>query len=163
MNTKYLWQLLIALILITSVSVSQPFGPQGQKPGHERVQRFKKMRLIEVLKLNEDESVRFFAKQNAHEEKVRDFMKSRNDALDAIGSKVRDKADAKEIQKLSASVMDADEKVFAERKRFQEELRNFLTPEQFGRFLVFERNFEHRMREAMEGMMKERKHRERDE
>ena len=159
MYKNFFIQYFALLILAVTVASSQPFGPPGgghPGPGHERVQRFKKMRLIEVLKLNEDESVRFFAKQNAHEEKVRDMIKSRNTAIDEIETKVRDKADAKELQKLSTSVMEIDDKVFAERKRFQDEIRNFLTPEQFGKFLVFERNFEHRLRESMDEMMQGR-------
>ena len=158
-------KLFIGMMVATSLTSAQPFqppDPQG-RPGPERLQRFKKMRLIEVLKLNEDEAVRFFAKQSAHEDKIHELIKSRNDALDAIESKVRDKADTKEIQKLSTQAMDIDQQVFNERKRFQDEIRNFLTPEKFGKFLVFERNFEHHMREAMEDMMRERKHRERDE
>ena len=152
----------LALVLFACIASAQPMPPMGG-PGHERLERFRKMRLVEVLKLNEEESVRFFAKQSAHEDKVHELMKSRNDALDAIDSKVKDKADSKEIQKLSAQVLNIDEQVFSERKRYQDELKNFLTPEQFGKFLVFERNFEHRMREAIEDMMQERRHHNRDD
>ena len=161
MRHKAMVGLFMMIVLLTYTAASQSFAPPA--PGHERLQRFKKMRLVEVLKLNEDESVRFFAKQSAHEDKIRELMKSRNETLDALDRKAEEKSDQKVIQKLSADVLNIDEQVFAERKRYQEELRNFLTPEQFGKFLVFERNFEHRMREAMEDMMQNRRHRDRDE
>lgn len=156
---------IIALIMVTQGVFAQ--GQRRPEPGDkppqlERLERFKKMRLIEVLKLTEEESVRFFAKQSAHEDKIRELMKSRNEALDGIQDDVRDSTDGKRIQKLSDNVLDLDQKIFAERQRYQNELRSSLTPEQFGKFLVFERNFEHRMREAMEDMIQKRSSRERE-
>jgi|GEM_PF-1387669 len=156
---------MIALIMAT-----QGVFAQGQRrPGTtdrpaqlERLERFKKMRLIEVLKLNEEESVRFFAKQSAHEDKIRELMKSRNEALDGIQDNVRDSTDGKQMQKLADNVIDLDQKIFAERQRYQNELRSSLTPEQFGKFLVFERNFEHHMREAVEDMIQKRSSRDRE-
>ena len=55
---------------------------EGGRP--ERLEKYRKMRLIEVLKLSEEGAVRFFAKQNAHEEKVHDMMQKRNQLLDEI-------------------------------------------------------------------------------
>jgi len=153
------FMLSLAIFIATQSLLAQPQGPrQGPRAG--RLEEFRKMRLVEVLKLKEDEAVRFFAKQSAHEDKIKELMKARNDALDDIDKTVREKGDAKGIQKSSGDVLDADQKIFAERQRYQEELKNFLTPEQFGKFLVFERNFEHHMREAMQDMFRERGHRD---
>jgi hypothetical protein len=121
-------------------------------PGPERLERFKKMRLIEVLKLNEEESVRFFAKQSAHEDKIHELMKTRNEMLDDLQGIVKEKGDAKELQKLSDQVLGIDLKVFTERQRFQDEVRKSLTPEQFATFLIFERNFGRQVRDAMDEM-----------
>ena len=138
-------------------------APEPREPSRlDRLERFKKMRLVEALKLNEDEAVRFFAKQSVHDDKVRDLMKDRNQCLDDIQDAVRSKMEDKDVQKLTDKVIDVDQKVFAERQRYQAELRGSLTAEQFARFLVFERSFEHRMREAVQDMIDRRQSRERD-
>ena len=163
---KITWYLIlsIAMMMITDSAIAQRHFPQGgrNRPGPERLERFKKMRLIEVLKLNEEDAVRFFAKQSAHEDNIHDLMKSRNDALDDMKSIVRDKEKTADLQKRVDQVLDTDQKIFAERQRFQAELRKFLTPEQFAKFLVFEQSFGRQMRDALEEMHKGKQRREDD-
>ncbi|MBI1807938.1 MAG: hypothetical protein HYR76_12910 [Ignavibacteria bacterium] len=129
----------------------------GKRPG--RLEKFRKMRLIEVLHLNEEDAVRFFAKQSAHEENVRTLMQSRNDLLDDIEHIVRSKGDMKKLDGLTDQVLAIDQKVFGERQRYQDELRKFLTPEQFATYLAFERNFGRQVRDAMEELHQDRRQR----
>ncbi len=79
-------------------------GGRNSQPGPERLERFRKMRLVEVLHLNEDDAVRFFAKQTAHEDHVRDLMKSRNNILDDMDSAVREHDESKKSRWACRSV-----------------------------------------------------------
>jgi len=134
------------LLCIPSLSTAQDWNAGGGR----RLDRFRKMRLIEVLKLSEDDAVRFFAKQSAHEQNVQELMKSRNEAIDEVDSIIRNQDDGKKIAPLADRLMDIDRKLFEERQRFQNDVRQLLTPEQFGKFLVFERNFGRQVRDALE-------------
>ena len=156
--------LLLALLILVESAPAQRRRPPGgrDKPLPERIDRFKKMRLVEVLDLKEEEAVRFFSKQHEHDKKLHDLTVARQDAIDNVGEKVRGKADPNEYQKLVDEILDIDQKMFTERRRFQDELRSSLTPEQFAKFLVFERNFNQHLRDAMEGMRRERLQRNRD-
>ena len=147
------------LMFNDTASAQPPDGRPGRqgRPGPERLERLRKMRLIEVLKLNEEDAIRFFAKHSAHEDKVHDMMKSRNDVLDEIQSIVHGKDSGKDIQKLTDQILDIDQKIFAERQRFQAEVRKSLTPEQFAKFLVFERSFGRQVQDIMGEMLKERR------
>jgi len=93
----------VIFILSIGVSISvfgQGSGREGgwnSPPGTERLERFRKMRLEEALKLNEDDSVRFFAKQTAHEDKARELMKSRNDIVDDMDTAVRNHDEQKKL------------------------------------------------------------------
>lgn len=129
-------------------------GGPGQRP--ERLEKFRKMRLIEVLRLKEDEAVRFFAKQNGHEETVRGLMKSRNDIVDRLEEAVKEDGESATIGTIADQLMEVDKKIFEERQRYQGEMRQFLSPAQFGRFLVFERNFGRQVRDALEEMHQEK-------
>lgn len=130
----------------------------------ERVERFRKMRLIETLKLGEEASIRFFAKQSAHEEKVRALMQSRDAALDGLEKQLGDgKRNDHELQRQADQLMDLDAQVFAERQRFQGEIREMLTAEQFSRFMLFERDFGRQVRGALQEMRGQRPRRDRED
>ena len=157
---KYAFGVLImaALVLCSDQANAQRRHPPRDQggPRPERLEKFKKMRLIEVLKLSEDDAVRFFAKQSTHEDTQRELMKSRNEALDKIEDADRGKADNKSIQNLIDEIESLDQKMFAERQRFHEDIRKLLSAEQFGKFLVFERNFGRQVKDALQEMRGER-------
>ena len=164
---RYAWFtiLLSCILLLSGDAIAQRRrlpGPPDRPMRPERVEKLKKMRLVEILKLNEDDAVRFFSKQSAHEDKVRELTKARNDALDELEDIVREKKESADLQKRTDEVLDIDQRIFAERQRFQGEMRKFLTPEQFAKFLAFEREFGQHVRGAMEKIIKERR-RMRDE
>lgn len=132
------------------------FDDPAMGPQIERVERFKKMRMIEVLKLSEEESIRFFAKQTAHEEKVREFMKERNGVLDEIQA-ILDSSSKKDLTKLTDKIKDIEKRIFQERQRFFDDVEKLLTPEQYAKIFLFDREFGKQIRGAMEGMMKDRR------
>src|SRR5258707_6335199 len=121
---KYFRNLLILFVLLiwcVSGAAQHRSSRELDGPRPERLEKFRKMRLIEALKLNEEDAVRFFAKQSAHETTQRDLMKSRNEALNKIEDLSGDKkGDDKDIAKLADEVMSIDQKILTERQRYQE-------------------------------------------
>ena len=159
MISKIAIMVFIISLLFSVNGIAQGSGREGgrnSQPGSERLERFRKMRLVEVLHLNEDDAVRFFAKQTAHEDQVHDLMKSRNEILDDMDSAVRQHDESKKVDGLADQLMGVDKKIFEERQRYQNDVRQMLTPEQFGKFLVFERNFGRQVRDALEEMHQDR-------
>ena len=139
-----------ALLLVSAGLFAQPHqGRPGMAGRPERIEKFRMMRLVELLKLNEEDAVRFYAKQNAHEEKIAAMMKDRNMALDDAERAVKEKAGEPELQKAIDKVLEVDAQIFGERQRFQKEMRQFLTPAQFLTFLTFERQFGMQVRDAL--------------
>src|ERR1043166_1513390 len=92
-SMKHVWSIIFVALLLWSVPGFAQHRPQRNMDGSrpERIEKFRKMRLIEALKLNEESAVRFFAKQSAHEDTQREFMKSRNEALNKIEDLTQDK------------------------------------------------------------------------
>ncbi len=150
----------MVILLLAAASLSaQPRWRGDGKNQFDRLDKFRKMKLIEALKLNEEDAVRFFAKQSAHEDKVRELMKSRNEAVDDLEKAARDDSDQKNLGPLADKLMATDQKIFEERQRYQNEMRQFLTIERFARFLVFERNFGRQVRDALEELHQDRRNR----
>jgi hypothetical protein len=154
MKAKALF-LFLPLLLMTRVAHAQPFGPEGERP-FERIERFKKMRLIEMLDMKEEQSVRFFARLNEHDNAKRDLMKAKMDLLDKIDRLVRNHADAKEFESMFPDVAAANVKIFDEDQKFFNGLTDILTAEQRGKLLLFERHFEQELRDAMREVQKRR-------
>lgn len=165
MNSKWVFYVLVVTILAGGELSAQRrrMGPPPENPSPERFEKFKKMRLVEELDLKEDDAVKFFAKQNAHEDKVREMMRARNEILDGMEESVKDQNDAKELQQKIDRVIDLDQAIFAERRRYQDELRQFLPPDKFGRFLAFERDFGRQVRDAVGNIYREKRKRMRED
>jgi uncharacterized protein YktB (UPF0637 family) len=149
---KYL--LIFWAILLFSVTMSE--AQRRRLPGPERIERFKKMELLEVLKLDEEKAVRFSVRFDTHEDKMKQLREARNIVLDELDSLVQKNSDPKKYQKLVDKVYENDQNMFTERKRFLDEMRALLTAEQFAKFLVFEKKFEQRLRDAMREMRRGR-------
>jgi len=153
---KYIWFGIFVVLLFVCAGEGSAQGrwqmPREEGGRPERLEKFRKMRLIEVLKLDEEEAVRFFAKQSFHEDKIHDLMKTRNETLDLVEKLVQDKGDLKELGKAADRMKLTDSEIFSERQRYQDELRQFLTAVQFGKFIVFERDFGRQVRDAMQEM-----------
>ena len=145
---KHLLAVFGLTLLLFSPVHAQPFQPDDRRP-FERIEHFKKVRLIEMLDMKEEQSVRFFARLNEHDNAKRDLMKEKMDVLDKIERLVRNHADEKEFEKLFPDVTAMNEKIVEEDQRFFSSLPDVLSAEQRGKYLLFERQFERELREAM--------------
>ncbi|MER3522519.1 MAG: hypothetical protein C4326_00245 [Ignavibacteria bacterium] len=140
-------RVLIALLTLCSIGVAQA-QPQEGAP-LQRIERFKKMRMIETLELNEEQSVRFFARYNEHEKMRRDLLRQKDEVLDKIERLLRNNGEPKEYEKLFADVIAINRRLGEERLDFFNGLSDLLTIEQRAKLLLFERRFENELREAM--------------
>jgi hypothetical protein len=134
-------------------------APAGDRP-YDRIENLRKVRLVEVLELKEEQSVRFLARMNEHDNARRNLVKERGDALDRLERLVRNKADDSEFEKAFADVAAVDDRLTAERKAFSAGLSDILTPTQRAKMLIFERRFEKELREAMREAQRRRKEQE---
>ncbi len=147
--------ILLPIVLSLSTMSAQPFEREG--PPFERIERFKKVRLIEMLDIKEEQSVRFLARLNEHDNIKRELVKAKMDLLDKIERLVRNNADGKEFEKLFPDVTAANKKIFEQDQKFFDGLSDILTTEQKGKYLLFERHFEQELRDAMREVQKRRR------
>lgn len=131
------------------LATAQPAMPPPDQRPLERIERLRKVRLIEMLDLKEDQSVRFFARMNEHDKVRRDLKRQKGEVLDRIERLVRNHAEDQEFEKEYPEVRAIDAKLAEENWSFFDSLKDLLTPEQRGKYLLFERHFEVELREAM--------------
>jgi hypothetical protein len=146
---------LICLLLVPVQLLAQPGPPQDSRQ-FERIEQWKKVRLIEILQMKEDQSVRFFSRMSEHDRQRRELMHAKGEALDRLERLIRNRAGNAELEKVIPEVLDIDSRIRDEQRNFFTGLGDILTVEQQAKLLVFERQFEKELREAMREVQRRR-------
>lgn len=109
----------------------------------KRLEELKKIKLIETLDLNEDESVKFFALYNAHQKKVQSIQREREKIMDQLERLTQNesKFNLKIFEDFEKRLNELDQELFRNRQEFHSSLKNVLTPFKIAKFYVFERRF----------------------
>jgi len=146
--------LVLGLMLIfTSGAVAQR-GPRG--PGPERVEQFKKIRMMEVLKLDEETSVRFFARYDKEQELIRSLTSKRNDIISQLENLAKTSASDAEYDKNFKDLRNVEDQVHEARMKYWDSLSGVLTKKQLAEYMAFERNFFRDLRDLMREMQENR-------
>ncbi len=143
--------LLVLLFAGTQSVYAQNYGMHGRK--HKQLMQLEQMKLIETLDLDEEASVRFFARKKALIEKLRSLQKEKNGIIDELAKKLKagEKVNSK---KYGDEIYSIESRILEEKKKFYDSLDDIFTNEQKAKYLVFEYRFR---KEVMRTMMK--KHR----
>ena len=144
-------------VLALNFAAAQPrWGERGKWPASDRVESYKKVRMLEVLRLEEDQSVKFVARYNKHSETMHGFEKERNSIVDKLNNQAGGNAKDAEYDETFQSLLELDKKVSGERLHFLDELKEVLSRKQVAEYIVFERNFAQELRQAIRDVQKER-------
>jgi Spy/CpxP family protein refolding chaperone len=155
-------QISLFLFFVGAVS-AQP--RQGQRRGPpwapedrmHRVEQFKKIRLMEVLKLKDEESIRFFSRYDKFEDELRGLERERNRIIDDLDSLLKQDGKGEAYQKDFDELVALGQKVADARMRFYNEIRGILTPQQVAKVIVFERDFGKELRDIIQDVRRERR------
>ncbi|HEX9656318.1 MAG TPA: hypothetical protein VGB89_05300 [Bacteroidota bacterium] len=147
---KILSSLFILKVVVCVIPLSaQPMGNEHQM---QRIEQFKKLKLIELLDMKEEQSVRFFTRMHEFEKKKQEIMKQKDDLLDKIERILRNRGDETELRATFQEIEEREKKILQEELTFYHNLEDILTVEQRGKLFLFERQFHRELREAMREM-----------
>lgn len=131
-------------------------GGQMRGPAAERIEQFKKIRMMEVLRLDEETSIRFFARYNKHQGEMHEIEEQRRESVSKLRSLRQSNASNAELEKALAELKVLPDKVAQARERFLNDLWQILTVKQIADYIVFEENFVQNLRDIMRDMQRER-------
>jgi hypothetical protein len=144
------------LIICFFVHLCADAQPLRGKQALERVQQLRKVRMIELLNLSEEQSVRFFARLNQHENEREALLQAKTSALDKIERLVHNKANQDQFDEIFPELMSLDEKLAGLDKNFFKSLQDIFSPSQQAKFLLFDRQFERELRESIREVYRRR-------
>jgi hypothetical protein len=144
----------LAFVMISAEIFSQ--GYRGRHAPRERFEEFEKMKIIEILDLEEESAVRFFARRNTHMKDQRALIEKRDSLLRSFYSKMKEpetEIAPEEYDQNLDTMFEIETELFQKRRDFYSSLDDILTKEQVAKLVVFEYRV---MREARNIMQRKR-------
>jgi hypothetical protein len=102
---------------------------------------------MEVLNLDEQNSIKFFARYNKYQELLRDLRKKQAQALARIQALRKSNAADAEYGKMVDELLTLESQINEAKSKYVEELKPVLTSKQLVEYLVFEARFQQNLRE----------------
>jgi gas vesicle protein len=140
--------ILLLLIVFSSSIFSQP---DRRKDSREKIEALEKIKLLETLNMDEETTLKFFARRNEHQAKVEALFDELDSQLEKIESKISSSDDDNnpELKKLVDNYFSTHQKINDERKRFLNSLTDILTNKQLAQLTLFERRFKEEIRKVL--------------
>jgi hypothetical protein len=145
---------LIILLIISAITVSgQMKDPdrRSERP-FEKIEQLEKAKLIEVLDLNEEIAVKFFARRNEHQKSMRELMKNRENLLNDLEKNINEKLvkDSYYSEQVN-KILELEKLMSVSKQDFIKTLNDILTPQQIARLTVFEFKFRREIAQSLMG------------
>ncbi len=137
--------LIIFIIAISANSYLLAQGPDGERL-KEKIEQVKKMKLLEVLDLDETTADKFLVKFNAMEKKISELQKSIDDVSYKLKNRIQEKAGADELSKSSSELLSLMEQLQNTQIEKLKAMKGILKDEQYAKYLVFENEFPKELR-----------------
>jgi hypothetical protein len=136
--------------------MSISYGQKDERPMHgtkplEKIEQWEKAKLIDLLKMNEDNSVRFFARRSEHQNKMKEILDQRDQLLNDLSKDLQEgnkQSDNVYRDKLN-NLLSFDSRLTKEKESFLRSLNDILTPHQILKYSIFELKFRKELREKL--------------
>ena len=140
---------LVFSFLILTLAMNLVAQPKRAK---ERISTLKKVKLLEVLDLDESTSEKVLLKYNAWENKIEDQMKKIDEVEEDLVKAIK-KGNKEDIKNILSKFEKERDKIVQIAMERDKDMKSILTDEQYAKYLIFEKRFR---RELGEQLMKRR-------
>lgn len=148
MNKIFL--MLFTLILLTSIVYPQQMKEKKMK-NREKLEQLEKIKLIESLDMDEDTSIRFFARRNESKREIQELEKKTDDIILELEKSFNseDKNQNEKQKQLISEMLKNRESIEIKRNQFVNSLGDILSTEQIAKLIVFEKRFRDEIRNVL--------------
>ena len=147
---KNLFITMFAIFLLSSISFPQHMREKGIK-NREKLEQLEQIKIIEALDLNEETSIRFFARRNDSKRTIQDLEKRTDDIILELEKSFDsdDKNQAEKQKQLISEMLKTRESIELNRNQFINSLNDILSTEQIAKLIVFEKKFRDEIRNVL--------------
>ena len=145
-----LCMMVVAVVLLNSISFPQEMRERGMK-NRDKLEQLEKIKLIETLDLDEETSIRFFARRNDSRKEIQDLERKADDIIFELEKSFSssDKNQDEKYKKLISEMLKIRESIESKRNQFIKSLDDILTTEQIAKLIVFEKKFRDEIRNVL--------------
>jgi hypothetical protein len=143
-------------VLLFLFTITIAYGQRSEKLMHgpkplEKIEQWEKAKLIDLLNLNEENSVRFFARRNEFQNKMKDILDQRDQLLNDLSRELKEgpKQNDNIYRDKLNNLLSFDSRLMKEKESFLRSLNDLLTPQQILKLSVFEIKFRKEIREKL--------------
>ncbi len=115
----------------------------------QKIEQLKYNKIKQDLELDDVTADKFFAVYKPAEKEIQALVKERNFELKALGAATSTSATDANIAAMTQKIKDLNQKIAAREQKLDNELTPLLTPLQRAKLLVFEQEFNQRVRESL--------------
>ena len=152
---KYFNSLIIIVLFFSSIIFAQK-GRWQDEEAREKFEQLEKIKLIETLELDEETTLRFFARRTEHrkqQEEIQFKIQQKIENLDVIFKSGRAVTE-EEIKSNIAEINSLQLQLEKNRVEFTNSLSDIMSYEQIAKLIIFEKQFRNEVRKLI---MKERR------
>lgn len=140
--------LLVALILTISITSFSQDGMDKMMRQRNKIHQLEKIKLIDELNLDEETSVKFFARRNEMQKEVEKLEDKDDEIIKELEKSIQTKDKNSEVvqKQLLADLLKTREKIEKTKRQFIDSIKDILTTEQIAKLVVFEQRFREEIR-----------------
>lgn len=149
-NLRFLTKLVIVTLGIILISNFTSYAQRPDKKGdmgkmHSRIEQLEKIKLIELLNLDEQTTLKFFARRDEHRDKQHILIDKRDNLYDMLNENLNSNNEINYKSKIS-EVFVIEKEMVIQREKFFNSLKDILSDKQIAQIIAFESNFREEMR-----------------
>jgi hypothetical protein len=141
---KYIW---ILFAFLSSFNYSTAYLQNNQIK--DKINQLKKIKLIDILRLNENNVDKFFARYGEQERKVEEQRLLLKNSINQLELAIHNNAAEKEIQQLIQNIHHKDIALVNAMIEKQKALKSLLDDQQYAKLIVFEHQFMTKLQKAL--------------
>jgi Lhr-like helicase len=142
--------LLLIIIVLVSATLTAQRNHHRQHKVPDKILQLEKIKLIEILEMDEETTLKFFSRRSEFERKMEELNKAINEKLDKMEQMVN--SDNVQDEELKAAIEELNlkhQKLDENKKDFINSLDDILSYEQIAKMILFERRFKEELRRAI--------------
>ena len=144
---KFNYIILIASMFLLMLSINL-FSQPAMK-ARERVDQIKKVKLLDLLNLDETQSANFLNKFNQYEKKISEKRNEMDELSRDMRKNLKKKASKEELNNMSIKLVQMQVNFFELIKEKIMGMKSLLNDEQYAKYLIFENEFPKELQKAM--------------
>jgi len=136
-------RIFIAVFIMAIIATAAFAQMHGKMKAIQKMEELKKLKLIEILQLDEGTSIKFFTRRAEHMRRMEEFKDAGKSKIDQIEDLIKDQKenDNPTLTNSLDEYLQFQGDLIKERQNFFNSIREILSPVQMAKFVVFEERF----------------------